>query len=189
MASKEYRSYADSTPEFDMMHPKSAGGIVGRNSSYVKVSQSSIPAPVTAPILTAAPVQQSHDSDITAFLPPAATDRVIQDRVTALFEEIHRHVETYYRDVHASITASLEPELARFGAPDIDMAQLLQDASSPTTTALKHALTAYVLRITAPVENKKEDSVFPEELNNIYLYNQFDTSSGTSHSSNIHPLL
>jgi hypothetical protein len=180
MASNEYRSYAGSTPEFDMMHPKSSGGLVGRNSPYVQVSQSSIPAPAVPPVPTSTPVQQSTDLGIAAFLPPAANDRAIQDRVTALFGEIHRHVETYYRDIHASITPSMEPEIARFGAPDIDMAQVLQDSSSPTT-ALKHALTAYVLSMTAPKEDKKDESVFPEELNN-----QINTNSGTFHSSNIY---
>jgi hypothetical protein len=49
--------------------------------------------------------------------------------------------------------------LSSFGAQDVDMAELLSECTSPTT-ALRHALTGYVVGITGPGE-----TVWPSELN------------------------
>lgn len=136
----EYTSYGESAPELVMMQQKSVGSLGGRNSPYVQVSQSLAPraAPVPAPI----PVQQTTREDVTAFLPPVAHDEEVHGRVSGLLDKIHEHVEHFYRDVHASITPSMEHEIAKFGSKDVDMAELLQNCSNPTT-ALKHALVAY----------------------------------------------
>jgi len=158
-----YASYGESAPELVMMQQKSVGSLGGRNSPYVQVSQTSAPraAPVPAPVA----VQQAAPEDATAFLPPAAHDDEVHARVSRLLDRVHEHVERFYRDVHASITPSMESEIAKFGSKDVDMAELLQDCSNPTT-ALKHALVAYVLGITAPKRKGGEvQTIFPEELN------------------------
>lgn len=161
----KYTSFADSTPELVMMQQQQHKnvGLGGRNSPYVQVSQTPVPAPTTAPVIPAA-TQQSNPPDIASFLPLAAHENAIHSRVSALFGQLHRHVEMYYRDVHASITPSMEPELARFGAKEVNIAELLQKCSSPTT-ALKHALVAYVLGITGPKKDDDGETLFPEELN------------------------
>ncbi|KAF1851955.1 uncharacterized protein K460DRAFT_271897 [Cucurbitaria berberidis CBS 394.84] len=169
VGARGYTSYADSTPELVMMQQQKSVGMGGRNSPYVQVSQTPMPAPVAAQVVAPAPTQQSKSADVVDFLPPAAHENAIHSRVSALFGQIHRHVETYYRDVHASITPSMEPELARFGAKDTNMAELLQDSSSPTT-ALKHALVAYVLGITGPKREEDGETLFPEELNGVRVH-------------------
>jgi hypothetical protein len=142
-----------------MMQQKSAG----RNSPYVQVSQT----PLQAPIPTTVPLQPVQQPDVLAsILPAVAQEKEVQGRVAALFNQIHRHVEIYYRDVHASITPSMEPELIRFGAMDVNMAELLQDCSSPTT-ALKHALVAYIIGISSPKRGDSGETLFPEELNGL----------------------
>lgn len=158
-----YTPYADSSPELVMMQK----GIGARNSPYVQVSQTPIPTP------TPASTQQPNPPDVIAsILPAAAHESDIQSRVGALFQQIHRHVDTYYRDVHASITHSMEAELGKLGAKDVNMAELLQDCSSPTT-AIKHALTVYVLGMTGPKNDDRQETLFPKEL-----------PSGQSHSYN-----
>ena len=148
----------------------------GRNSPYVQVSQTPLPPP--APIPAPTPASASKDV-IASILPAAAHDNEIQGRVSALFGQIHRHIDTFYRDVHASITPSMEPELVRFGAKDVNMAELLQDCSSPTT-ALKHALAAYVLGITGPKNGDEGETLFPEELKGAQPHN-VTSGPGTSH--------
>ncbi|KAF1943085.1 hypothetical protein EJ02DRAFT_511150 [Clathrospora elynae] len=163
VGARGHTSYADSIPELAMVRQKSVG-LGGRNSSYVQVSKTPIPAPVATPIPAPVPVQQSNiSSAVPGFLPPASHESTICGRVSALFGQIHRHVETYYRDVHTSITPSMAPELAQFGAKDMDMAELLQDCSSQITV-LKHALVAYVLDITGPNKAEYGETIFPEEL-------------------------
>jgi hypothetical protein len=170
-----YNSCAGSTPELVIMQQKGVvGGLGGRHSPYIQVSQTPLPAPAPPPV----PVQKTAEERVVALLPPVARNGDVQGRTTALFEQIHGHVETYYRDVHASITPSMEPDLAGFGAGDVDMAELLQDCSSPTT-ALKHALAAYVLGITAPKKERDGATLFPEELSG--MRNQ-GTGSGTCSS-------
>lgn len=161
-----YTSYTDSTPELVMMQQQKGIGLGGRNSPYVQVSQTPLPAPpVQAPAPTA-PLPSNSTPDIAAFLPPIATEDAISHELSVLFSQIHRHVETYYRDAHASITPSMEPGLEGFGAEGVDMAALLQDYSSPTT-AIKHALVAYVLGITRPMRPGADDegeTLFPVGL-------------------------
>jgi hypothetical protein len=142
-----------------MMQQKSAG----RNSPYVQVSQTPLQAPIPATV----PLQPVQQPDVLAsILPAVAQEKEVQGRVAALFNQIHRHVEIYYRDVHASITPSMEPELIRFGAMKVNMAELLQDCSSPTT-ALKHALVAYIIGISSPKKGDGGETLFPEELNGL----------------------
>jgi hypothetical protein len=133
-------TYTDSTPELVMLQKPA-----GRNSAYIQVSQTPLPAPT--PIIQQTQTQTQSPDPLATILPSPAHDTEIQNRITALFSKLHRHIDVYYRDVHASITPSMAPELLRFGAEDVDMAELLQDCASPTT-ALKHALGVYVLRIT-----------------------------------------
>ncbi|KAH8708608.1 hypothetical protein GQ44DRAFT_715029 [Phaeosphaeriaceae sp. PMI808] len=173
-----YNNYTDSTPELIMMQ-KTAG----RHSPYVQVSQTPLPAPATqAPI----PAPQPNSSDIIAsILPAAANEEEIQARVVALFQQVHRHVELYYRDVHASITPSMEPELARFGTKGVNMAEMLQDCSSPTT-AIKHALVAYVLGITSPNTIDEGETLFPEDLTSIRLHNALASDSNFVTAQTLH---
>jgi len=169
-------NYTDSSPELVMLQ-KSAG----RNSPYVQVSQTPIPPPVAVAVPTPAPVQQPPKDVIGSILPAAAHDSEIQSRISALFSTIHRHIDMFYRDAHASITPSMEPDLIRFGAKDVNMAELLQDCSSPTT-AIKHALAAYVLAITGPRSSDEGETLFPNKLKGASSHG-FTSGSGTSHSS------
>ncbi|KAJ4368934.1 hypothetical protein N0V83_006016 [Neocucurbitaria cava] len=178
----KYTSFADSTPELVMMQQHKNVGLGGRNSPYVQVSQTPMPAPTSAPAIPAS-TQQSNPADIASFLPPAAHENAIHSRVSALFGQLHRHVEMYYRDVHASITPSMEPELARFGAKEVNMAELLQECSSPTT-ALKHALVAYVLGITGPKKDDEGETLFPEELNGIRIQTRQNITANGPLSTN-----
>jgi hypothetical protein len=134
----------------------------------------SAPMPVYAP----APSHPMNPLDtVTGLLPAEALETEVQSRVAALFNQIHRHVETHYRDVHATLTPSMEPELAMFGAQGVSMAELLQDCSHPTT-AIKHALMVYVLSITGPKKREEGETIFPEELQGGQL--QRIAGSGTS---------
>lgn len=178
VTTKGYSNYADSTPEFALMQQKGVG-MGGRSNSYVQVSQTAVPAPTFTPLPTPAPVPQSNNPNITAFLPPTAAENDVYSQVSALFNRIHSHVELYYRDVHASITSSMEPELAQFGAKDVNMAELLQDCSSPTS-ALKHALVDYVLGITGPKRGIEGETLFPKELDGVRVAEESDDEPGTS---------
>lgn len=175
-----YDAFADSTPEL-FMTQKPAG-----NSAYVQVSQlphsnqtsMTAVAPLSMPPHQHQEQPNTKDLLIADILPTAAHGSEVQGRVAALFGQIHRHIETYYRDVHASITPSMESDLARFGAKDVDMAELLQDISSPVT-ALKHALAVYIISITSPKRGDEcVETLFPEELNTSQLSNH--TGPGTS---------
>jgi hypothetical protein len=177
-----YNNYTDSTPELVMMQ-KSAG----RNSPYVQVSQTPLhapvpaPAPAPAPAPNPAPVAQHNPTDaVAAFLPATAHETEVQSRVAALFSQIHRHIDLYYRDVIASITPSMEPELARFGAKHVDMVELLQDCSN-STTALKHALVAYILSTTSPKKESDVVTLFPEELEKARLQTEDATGRFLPH--------
>jgi hypothetical protein len=164
-SAKGYSSYADSSPELVMMQQAKGAHLGGRNSPYVQVSQTPIPAPVSASVPFQHHQRRPSPSDVhVSFLPLPAHDDAIHTRVSAMFHSIHHHVETYYRDVHASITPSMESDLARFGATGTEMAHVLQDCSSPTT-ALKHALVTYVVGLTGPREMADDgNTLFPEEL-------------------------
>lgn len=135
----------------------------GRNSPYVQVSQTPLPPPIAAIPQPQPPQPQPPKDIVTSILPVAAHDSEIQNKVLALFGALHRHIDMFYRDAHASITPSMEPDLVRFGAGDVNMAELLQDCSSPTT-AIKHALVAYVLGITGPRSGEEGETLFPDAL-------------------------
>lgn len=170
-----YTSYGESAPELVMMQQKNVGNLGGRHSPYVQVSQT--PAPRVVPAPAPFPVQKTTPEDATAFLPSAAHDGEVHERVSGLLDRIHEHVENFYRDIHASITPSMEHDIARFGSKDVDMAELLQNCSSPTT-ALKHALVAYVLGITAPKRKEdEEETIFPKELDRSSIANSTETAS------------
>ncbi|KAF2865317.1 hypothetical protein BDV95DRAFT_612711 [Massariosphaeria phaeospora] len=143
----------------------------GGQTNYVSVSQAPVPAPIVAPT----PRQhQALDPAASSFLPPAADDHSVAARVSALFSAVHQHVDSFYRDVHASITPSMESDLARFGASG-GMAELLRTASSPTV-AIKHALVDFVLDlggdafVPAEVKGLKEEAfVDSSDLTAPYL--------------------
>lgn len=124
------------------------------------------PAPAPVPAVVAPVAIRSSTATLEApfagVLPPPADRATIQAKVSDMFSRIHHHIETYYRDVHATITPSMESELAKFGMGDVSMAQLLEDSSSPTV-ALKHALVAYVLGITSP-EGDADETLFPKDV-------------------------
>ncbi|KAF2130871.1 hypothetical protein P153DRAFT_365506 [Dothidotthia symphoricarpi CBS 119687] len=173
----KYETYADSTPEL-IMAPKGVG-VGRRDSSYVQVSQTAVPVAT----LARKPVQQSTPSDpLAGILPPPADEHNIQSKVAALFGDIHAHIDAYYRDVHASITSSLEPELAQFGAKDVNMAELLQDCSRPTV-ALKHALVAYVLGMTGPENEGDMETLFPRELSSTSVDDEVSDPNHTAAST------
>jgi len=189
VSTKDYPSYADSAPDLGMMQHKGVGSLGGRHSPYVQVSQTPMPAmPTTAlspPMITPAAVANESSKDVTSFLPPAADDDEVWNGVSHLFSMMHEHIEKFYRDVHACITPSMKPSIAKFGIKDVDMAELLQECSSPTA-ALKHALVAYVLGITGPKQKgAQESTLFPEEL--AHVANGADVGSGKPPSLPLDP--
>lgn len=180
VSTKDYASYADSAPDLGMMQHKGVGGLGGRHSPYVQVSQTPMPATPTAalspPMITPVAMANESPKDVTSFLPPAADDDEVWNGVSHLFSMMHEHIEKFYRDVHACITPSMGPGIAKFGIKDVNMAELLQECSSPTA-ALKHALVAYVLGITGPKQKgNREGTLFPEEL--AHVANGTDVGSG-----------
>ncbi|KAF2262390.1 hypothetical protein CC78DRAFT_569831 [Lojkania enalia] len=149
----------------------------GGPTPYVQVSH--VPPPTSAAaIIPATQITPSPDSlapDFAAsILPPPADDRMVSSRASVLFGQIQAHVENFYRDVHASITPSMEGDLARFGAGNMEMIELLQSSSSPTY-AIKHALTSYVLTITSP-EGDEESTLFPPQIAGVKKKEQFSNS-------------
>ncbi|KAL5449245.1 hypothetical protein PMIN07_009153 [Paraphaeosphaeria minitans] len=139
----------------------------GEQPSYVQVSQLGPP-----PILAAAipPSNRgvdlsdlSHSSDFLAgVLPPAADEHAVKSRVTAVFGQILQHVNDFYRDVHATLTPSMEHDLEKFGNSSVNLAEEL-DRSSMPTIAIKHALVGYLLSIVAP-EAEQQSTLFPAEV-------------------------
>ncbi|KAF2708355.1 hypothetical protein K504DRAFT_468699 [Pleomassaria siparia CBS 279.74] len=114
----------------------------------------------------------SHSSDFLAgVLPQTADDRTVRDKVSMLFDQIQQHVENFYRDVHASITPSMESDLTRFGTQDVGMLELLQSSSMPTV-AIKHALMGYVLKITS-LEGGHDGTLFPADVTGVGAPKQF----------------
>ncbi|KAF1929451.1 uncharacterized protein M421DRAFT_419983 [Didymella exigua CBS 183.55] len=155
-----YPIYADSSPELVMAQKSAVNGI-----PYVQVSQAQMRTPV--PVPARAPVASPHavNDALTGILPPAATEHDVSTRISALFAEFKRHIDTFYRGVHASITPSMDSDLASFGK-DVDMVELLQNCSHPTV-ALKHALTAFVLSITESKRDENKQTLWPSELTNF----------------------
>ncbi|KAJ4343090.1 hypothetical protein N0V95_006787 [Ascochyta clinopodiicola] len=156
-----YPIYADSSPELVMVQKSAATG-----SPYVQVSQTQMRTPVPVPARVPVPTPQNTHSDALAgILPPPASENDVQNRVASLYGQVHRHIDMYYRDVHASITPSMDSDLASFGK-DVDMLELLQNCSSPTV-ALRHALVAFVLGITGP-RTGSEQTLWPDELAHVF---------------------
>ncbi|KAJ4356289.1 uncharacterized protein N0V89_004320 [Didymosphaeria variabile] len=139
----------------------------GDQPSYVQVSQVGPP-----PILAAAmPTLKhsidlsdlSHSSDFLAgVLPPAADEQTVQNKVTALFDQTLQHVNAFYRDVHATLTPTMQNDLKKFGDSSMNLAEELEHSSFPTT-AIKHALVGYILHIVAP-EAEHQSTLFPAEV-------------------------
>lgn len=149
---------------------------IGRNNSpYVQVSQSSAPVHT----LPMAPTSTPAADPVLSLLPPLATDTDIRSKFEALFAKMHGHVDTYYRDVQANITPSMQSELEGFGAEGVDMAVLMQEASD-AKTAIKHALVAFVLGITAPQKQEGcggREAIFPKQLSG---WNDMRSENGKS---------
>lgn len=161
-----YPIYADSSPELIMVQKSAATG-----SPYVQVSQTQMRTPVPVPSRVPVPTQQNVPSNtLAAILPPTADEHDVRNRVSMLFGQIHRHIDTYYRDVHASITPSMDLDFASFGN-NVNMLELLQSCVNPTT-ALKHALVAFILSITEPRRIGAAQTLWPDELTHIpYTHN------------------
>lgn len=152
-----YPIYADSSPELVMIQKSAAHG-----SPYVQVSQTQMRTPVPVPARVPVASPQSVNDALMGILPPEASEHDVRTRITALFAEVRRHVDTYYRDVHASMTPSMDSDLASFGK-DVDMLELLQNCAHPTI-ALKHALVTFVLTITGPEQDAGAQALWPSEL-------------------------
>jgi len=136
-----------------------------KNTPYVQVSQSAAPLPAIA----AAPATGNRDLDLANLsnsseflartLPPASDDHTIKSKVTALFGRFQRHVDSFYRDVHNTMTPTMASDLARFGS---DLVEILESSSFPTV-AVKHALAGYILSIVSP-EAEDQATLFPAEV-------------------------
>lgn len=107
----------------------------------------------------------SHSSDFLAsILPQTADDHEVRERVSTLFDQVHLHVENFYRDVNATLTVSMERDLGGFLTPE--SGKLLR-GSARSTVAIKHILMGYVLGITAPDGNAASGStgaLFPRDV-------------------------
>lgn len=139
----------------------------GEHPTYVQVSQ------VGPPPIVAAAAQSgnrntnlsdlSHSPDFLAgVLPPKADEQSVRNRVTALFSQIHQHVDDFYRDVQATLTPTMKSDLKRFTDTSVNLADELEHSSMPTI-AIKHALTGYILGIVAP-EAAQQSTLFPVEV-------------------------
>lgn len=120
--------------------------------------------------VAALPSRRSMDlgDGLAGILPPPADDATIASKIATLFDQMHLHVDNFYRDVHASITASMEGDLMQFGTGlgEGGMVELLQSVSQPTT-AIKHALVGYVLsKVMWPEDGntRGNGSFFPREV-------------------------
>ena len=151
--------YSDFAPEF-------VSHVNVKNTPYVQISQSSAPPP---PVLAAASHSEKRDLDLAnlsnssdflaGVLAPAADEQSVQNKVAALFKRFQDHVDSYYRDVHATMTPSMESDLARFGD---DLIEIVENSSVPTV-AIKHALAGYILNIVSP-EAEDQATLFPAEI-------------------------
>lgn len=155
-----YPIYADSSPELVMVQKSAVNG-----GPYVQVSQTQMRTPVPVPARVPVVSPQSVNDALTGILPPEASEHEVGTRVSVLFTEVKRHVDTYYRDVHASLTPSMDSDLESFGK-DVNMLELLQNCSHPTI-ALKHALVAFILSITGPRRDASEQTLWPSELSSF----------------------
>lgn len=154
-----YPIYADSSPEV-VLAQKSAA----LEGSYIQVTQAQMRTPIPVPSRVSASVDP-----LAGVLPPAASEAEVQNRVSRLFEQIHRHIDTFYRNVRASITPSMSSDMVSFGK-DVDMLELLQNCSQPTV-ALKHALVAFILSITSLKQDDDKQTLWPAELTQMIQAN------------------
>ncbi|CAI6260950.1 unnamed protein product [Periconia digitata] len=161
---KEYKDARTTTPELIA----SLKG-EGNHRSYISISQSITKLPGVAPAAIPGPkgdfdlANLANSSDfLTGILPMAADENTVTNRCATLFNQILRHVETYYRDVHATMTPSMESDLARFGSDSLNMVDMLQDSSMPTF-AIKHALSGFIMSIVSP-EGEEQATLFPSEI-------------------------
>ncbi|PSN68983.1 hypothetical protein BS50DRAFT_572170 [Corynespora cassiicola Philippines] len=132
-------------------------------SPYISISQTPTATPLPPP--NSPPPQGSNDL-LASFLPPPADDQTIRSRVAALFAEVQRHVDTFYRDVHASITPTMEADLRQFGTSgEGRVVEMLQGASVPTEV-LKRVLAVYILRVVAPEDEGEGEggTLFPADV-------------------------
>ncbi|KAF1977709.1 hypothetical protein BU23DRAFT_550388 [Bimuria novae-zelandiae CBS 107.79] len=139
----------------------------GEHPSYVQVSQTGPPPIVAAAIPTSKRSSDlsdlSHSSDFLAgVLPPGADEQTVRNRATALFSQIQQHVYDFYRDVHATLTPTMEADLRKFSGESVNLAEELEHSSMPTI-AIKHALMLYVLGIVSP-EADQQSTLFPSEV-------------------------
>jgi hypothetical protein len=119
----------------------------------------------------------SHSSDFLAgILPQAADDATVKERASMLFDQVQLHVENFYRDVHATMTGGVESELDGFQS---GIAAMMRDSSRPTVP-MKHALIAYVLRITSPEAAGEGRSIFPSSVVGVGHEGQFVRSQSLS---------
>ncbi|KAJ4989329.1 hypothetical protein SVAN01_05234 [Stagonosporopsis vannaccii] len=158
-----YPIYGDSSPELVMVQKSAATG-----GPYVQIAQTHMRTPIPAPSRVSA-----TGDPLAGIVPPSASEAEVQNRVAALFEQVQRHVDTFYRDVHASITPSMDSDLASFGK-DVNMLELLQTCSQPTV-ALKHALVAFILSITSPTQATDGQPLWPAELTKMLQFNTSNT--------------
>lgn len=160
------------------------------HTPYVSVSQSAAPPP---PIAAAAVPPPRRDLDLATLanssdflagvLPPAADESTVKNRVAALFNQVQQHVDNFYRDVHASITPTMEKDLARFGNEGASIAEMLQNSSMPTAV-IKHTLAGYILNIVS-AEGEDQSTLFPAELTGIRENEQFDTPGQCTPASSL----
>lgn len=155
----------------------------GGEASYVQVPQAG-----PAPVLAAAAIPSSNrnslnlsdlskSSDFLAgMLPAAADESSVKTRVTALWNQVMQHVDDYYRDVHATLTPTMESDLRKFGDNTLDLLEELELSSQPTI-AIKHALINYILNIVAP-EAEEQSTLFPVEVAGLKQDERSSNSSG-----------
>ena len=167
------RKQSESTTAF--MPPKR------EHPAYVQVSQNIPPmmdvAAKSIPDGSLDLSNLSHSSDFLAgVLPPGADEGTVRNGVVALFNQIHQHIDDFYRDVHATLTPTMENDLRKFGESSVDLADEFRHSSTPTL-ALKHALTVYVLGIVAP-EADQQSTLFPAEVSGLKEDERSVQSSG-----------
>ncbi|KAF2639332.1 hypothetical protein P280DRAFT_550761 [Massarina eburnea CBS 473.64] len=146
----------------------------GNHKSYVSISQSIATPPAAASSLSLSAKRNgeinlaslANSSDFLASVLPAAADEVtVKNRCATLFNQILHHVESYYRDVDATITPTMEHDLARFGSESLSMVGILRHSAMPTM-AIKHALAGFIMSIVSP-EGEEQATLFPTEITGI----------------------
>lgn len=157
----------------------------GNHRSYVSISQSITKPPAVASSVPKAAkgdldlASLTHSSDfLKDILPKAADENTVKNRCAGLFNQILRHVESYYRDVHANMTPSMESDLARFGSESLNMVMMLQESSMPTV-AIKHALSGFIMSIVSP-DGEEQATLFPAEIAGLKKSERLGATDGMS---------